>query len=111
MERTTGCRAGRGGPDSDLAPLKLLRQADGDLSWYTKQGVLWRRGGALPSGSRAHLHTLLLVLHTVQLVVLVAVLVLAVLQEGDLLQHRAAQALLPVFACCIPAHSRGQSGS
>lgn len=34
-----------------------------------------------------HLHALLLVLHIVKLIVLIAVLILTVLQEGDLLQH------------------------
>ena len=61
-------------------------------------------------GSRPHLHALLLVLHAVQLVVLVTVLVLAVLQEGDLLQHRAAQALFAVLAGRIPAQDRGAEG-
>lgn len=70
--------------------------------------------GALPGegmGRGAHLHPLFLVLHTVQLVVLVTVLVLTALQEGDLLQHRAAQALFAIFACRVPAHDRGAGGA
>lgn len=42
-------------------------------------------------------------LHTVQFIILIAVFILAVLQEGYLLQHRATQALLAIFASCIPA--------
>ena len=67
------------------------------------------------AGRRAHLHTLLPVLRAVQLVVLVTVIVLAVLQERDLLQHRAAQALSAVLAGRVPAldgvgeMGRGQS--
>lgn len=49
-------------------------------------------------------------LHTVQLIVLVAVLILTVLQEGNLLQHRATQALSAIFTRRIPAHDRGQRG-
>lgn len=45
------------------------------------------RPGCAGHGGRAHLHTLFLVLHAVQLIVLIAVFVLAVLQEGDLPQH------------------------
>lgn len=42
-------------------------------------------------------------LHTVQLIILIAVFILTVLQEGYLLQYRATQALLAIFARCIPA--------
>lgn len=77
--------------------------------WDTKQEVLG--GGVTWHSTRAHLHALLLVLHAVQLVILIAVLVLAVLQEGDLLEHGAAQAFFAVFACRIPAHNRGAEGA
>lgn len=77
----------------------------------------WRPSatGSPRAGRRAHLHTLLPVLRAVQLVVLVTVIVLAVLQERDLLQHRAAQALSAVLAGRVPAQDgvgemgRGQS--
>lgn len=58
--------------------------------WVQSRGVPLENGRGTSSGPRAHLHTLLLVLHTVQLVVLVTVFVLTVWQEGDLFQHRAA---------------------
>lgn len=52
---------------------------------------------------KAHPHTLLLMLHTVQFIILIAVFILAVLQKRYLLQYRATQALLAIFAGCIPA--------
>lgn len=58
---------------------------------------------------KTHPHTLLLVLHAVQLIVFITVLILAVLEEGDLLQYRTAQALLAVFASCIPAKTGKQT--
>lgn len=64
--------------------------------------------GAPPGrGQRAHLHSLLPVLRTVQLIILVTVIILAVLQEGDLLQHRATQALSAVLAGRVPAQDGG----
>lgn len=42
-------------------------------------------------------------LHTVQFIILIAVFILAVLQEGYLLQYRATQALLAIFTGCVPA--------
>ena len=61
-------------------------------------------------GRRTHLHALLPVLRAVQLIVLVTVIVLAVLQEGDLLQHRATQALSAVLAGRVPAQDGGGAG-
>ena len=58
--------------------------------WAQSRGAPLEKGRGTSPGPRAHLHTLLLVLHAVQLIVLITVFVLTVWREGDLLQHRAA---------------------
>lgn len=112
---------GEVGPDTALRQ-GLGREGPGTLGRYrirphrpghegSPESTL--KGNSVPpegGGEGAHLHARLPVLRAVQLIVLVAVLVLAVLQEGDLLQHRATHALFAIFAGRIPAHDMGAEG-